>query len=231
MDLISLVRGSFASDSSSISHFDVVNDQLVLAVSQVLDLESWVIRVDLLSVHVEVSWSGWVLELNIENDLLPLDTLFEVSHPLLEAVVIGNLQWSSGLITDGLGGDLGRVIQLTVLDDQLPFLTLGNDLNPLAVRNDLHPVLPPSHGSVIFFYSPVSPSSADRISKVHTPPSFLIKNLVSLPLISLPSLYHRTLASGLSTLHFRFTFLPVLPFLSCSPFAMPYTGSAGSTSK
>merc|ERR1719305_884693 len=158
MDLISLVRGSFASDSSSISHFDVVNDQLVLAVSQVLDLESWVIRVDLLSVHVEVSWSGWVLELNIENYLLPLDTLFEVSHPLLEAVVIGNLQWSSGLIPDGLGGDLGRVIQLTVLDDQLPFLTLGNDLNPLAVRNDLHPVLPPSHGSVIFFYSNVEDS-------------------------------------------------------------------------
>ena len=43
---------------------------------------------------------------------------------------------------------------------------------------------------------------------------------------SLPLWYHLTLASGLSTLHLRLTFLLVFPFTSFSPFAIPYSGSA-----
>merc|ERR1719400_2113863 len=94
----------------------------------------------------------------------------------------------------------------------------------------LSPSLPNS--SMTALYSPASPSSAERISRVQKPPSFLMRNLGSLGLISFPSLYHLTLASGLSNLHFISTFLFVLPFFFSSSFlANPYSGSAGSTSK
>ena len=50
--------------------------------------------------------------------------------------------------------------------------------------------------------------------------------LGSLGFTSLPLWYHFTLASGLSTLHFMWTFLFVFPFRSFRPFAIPYSGSA-----
>merc|ERR1719479_699029 len=81
-------------------------------------------------------------------------------------------------------------------------------------------------------YSPASPISADLISSEQTPSLFFNKNLGSLPLISFPSLYHLTLASGLSTAHFISTFLLVFPFFFSSSFFLnPYSGSGGSTSR
>jgi len=63
------------------------------------------------------------------------------------------------LIANSLGGNLSRIIQLAILDDQLPFLTLGYDLNPFAIRNDLYSIFPPSHRSVILFHSNVENNS------------------------------------------------------------------------
>jgi len=62
----------------------------MLAISQILDFKSRVTSIDLLSVHVEVHGRSGVLDFHIEDNLLSLYTLFEISHTLLETVVIFN---------------------------------------------------------------------------------------------------------------------------------------------
>merc|ERR1719357_2068211 len=172
-----------------------------------------------------------------------------------------NVQRSRALVSGHLDGDAGGVVDLAVLDDQLPLLSLRHDLDSLSVRNNLNTILVPLCRSIVLLnpdlegsglplhhvlalqlagegvleifhvHSPASAISADLISRLQLPPSFFIRYLGSLGLISLPLWNHFTFASGLSTLHLKFTFLFVFPFRSFKPFAIPYSGSAGSTSR
>jgi len=91
------------------------------------------------------------------------------------------------------------------------------------------PSLPNS--SILQVYLPESSSSASLISKLCSPSgAVLMRNLGSLFLISLPSLYHLTRASGLSVLHLSFTFRFFFPaFFFSSFFSKPNSGSAAVT--
>jgi hypothetical protein len=53
--LISTVRGSLGGDSSIVSHLRLVDDQLTLALTEVLDLQTFVGN-DQLSVDEELDW-------------------------------------------------------------------------------------------------------------------------------------------------------------------------------
>merc|ERR1711963_803359 len=105
--------------------------------------------------------------------------------------------------------------------------------NSPTVKSQVHsssPGLPNS--SILQVYRPASSSSHSLMVSLQSPLSLVIKNLVSEGLISLPSLYHFTLAFGSSILHLMTTFFLVWPcFLSSSFFSKPYSGSGGSTSK
>ena len=47
-----------------------------------------------------------------------------------------NFQRRGHLVAVGLGGDHASVVQLAVLDDQLPLLALGNNLDPKTGDRD-----------------------------------------------------------------------------------------------
>ena len=48
----------------------------------------------------------------------------------IDGLLTGNFQWSRALVSGDLDGDVGRVVDLAVLDDQLPLLPLGHNLDP-----------------------------------------------------------------------------------------------------
>ena len=71
-----------------VAHFGLVDDELVLSVSEVDDLDALAVGHDGLAVEEEVDRRLRILDLHIEDDLLPLDALLELAHPLHEAVVV-----------------------------------------------------------------------------------------------------------------------------------------------
>ena len=73
------------------------------------------------------------LYLYIKNDLLPLDTLFELPHSLDESVVDGHPEVARGLVGVRLGCDLPGVLQLGTIDHQLAFLALFHHTNPVVL--------------------------------------------------------------------------------------------------
>merc|ERR1719370_1282900 len=68
---------------------------------------------------------------------------------LLEAVVMFHVQRSRALVSGHLDGDAGGVVDLAVLDDQLPLLALRHDLDSLSVRNNLNTILVPLCRSIV----------------------------------------------------------------------------------
>ncbi len=79
---------------------------------------------------------------------------------------------------------------------------------------------------------PVSGTHPDLISSDCSPFSFFMRNRGSLFLISFPSLYHLTLASGLSVLHLSFSLRLVLPaFFFSSFFSKPNSGSGAARNR
>merc|ERR1719443_899863 len=109
-DFISLVGRCLAGDSASISHLGLVDNQLVFSITKVLDFNSSIRSIHRLSIDKEVNWSIWILDLNIKDYLLSLDALLEVSHSLLESIVMGDIQRSGGFISNCLCSDHGSVI-------------------------------------------------------------------------------------------------------------------------
>ena len=71
-----------------VTHLGLVDDELVLAVAAVDDLDALAVRDDGLAVEEEVDRGLRVLDLHVEDDLLPLYALLELAHPLHEAVVV-----------------------------------------------------------------------------------------------------------------------------------------------
>lgn len=71
-----------------VAHLGLVDDELVLSVSEVDDLDAVAVRHDGLAVEEEVDRRQRVFDLHVEDDLLPLDALLELAHPLHEGVVV-----------------------------------------------------------------------------------------------------------------------------------------------
>merc|ERR1719187_1136814 len=69
--------------------------------------------------------------------------------PFLKPLMMGNVQRCGTLVSGDLASDVGRVVDLAVLDDQLPLLPLGHNLDPLAVWNNLDTILVPLGGGVV----------------------------------------------------------------------------------
>ena len=76
------------SETFLVAHLGLVDDELVLSVSAVDDFDALAVRDDGLPVEEEVDGRLRVLDLHVEDDLLPLDALLELAHPLHEAVVV-----------------------------------------------------------------------------------------------------------------------------------------------
>ena len=99
--------------------------------------------------------------------------------------------------------------------------------NSPTVRSQVHSSLPSvPNSSILQVYLPASPNSHSLMVNLQSPPSFVIKYLVSEGLISFPSLNHFTLAFGWLTLALRTTFFLVCPcFFTSSFLSKPYSGS------
>ena len=67
---------------------NLVDDELMFAISKIFLLNATIGKVDRFAVDEEVYGSRGVFHFNIEDDLFPLHALLEVTHALLEAIVI-----------------------------------------------------------------------------------------------------------------------------------------------
>ena len=97
---------------------------------------------------------------------------------------------------------------------------------PIVTSQEVSPSPSLANSSILQVYLPASSSLASLMVRVWTPSSFSIRMLGSDFETGTPSLYHLTLASGLSTLHLSLTCFLVWPcFLSSNFFLNPYSGS------
>lgn len=81
---------ALAHDLAVVRHFQLIEDQLVLATAQIFYLHS-LIRLDLLAVEVEHSRRGLILKLDVQHQLLSFhrDGVLQL---LVEAIGVYNLQ-------------------------------------------------------------------------------------------------------------------------------------------
>ena len=87
-NLTALVAGGLGCYVAHVLHLDLVKDQLMFTVTQVLDLHSTIACIHWLSIDEEVDWCCGILHLDIEDDLFSFNTLLEVTHSLLEGIVV-----------------------------------------------------------------------------------------------------------------------------------------------
>jgi hypothetical protein len=123
--LVALVGRGLGTDGAHVTHLSLVNDQLVLAFTQVKDFYTGRIRQNLLAIlHEKFNRRIFIFDLNIENDFLSFNALFELAHALDEAIVGFNVEGSGTGVGVGSDFDVTSVFQFGPVDEQPAFLTL-----------------------------------------------------------------------------------------------------------
>merc|ERR1719422_2090393 len=82
------IDGATVAHDWSFRHLDFVKNKLVLSITKILYFNSSITGVNRFSIDEEVNRRTRILDLNIENDFFSFNALFEVSHSLLEGIVI-----------------------------------------------------------------------------------------------------------------------------------------------
>jgi len=129
-----------------------VNDELVLAFAQIEDFYTGRIGQDLLAIlHEEFNRRIFIFDLNIENDFLSFNALFELAHALDEAIVGFNVEGGGAGVGVGPDLDVTRVFQLGPVDEQLALLAILDDDNSFAVGNNFDAVFEPLDLGIVLF--------------------------------------------------------------------------------
>ena len=123
--LVALVRRGLGTDGAHVTHLGLVNDELVLAFTQIEDFHTGRIGQDLFAIlHEKFNRRIFIFDLNIENDFLSFNTLFELAHALDEAIVGFNVEGGGAGVGVGSDLDITSVFQFGTVDEQLAFLAL-----------------------------------------------------------------------------------------------------------